>query len=171
MDPMVSKSVQTPACSHVNPHGGFRNLDVQRIHCPRRLGCVLLWFVHFSSTHSFRLVHSEKKSASHRASPMLCHAAFFLLCLLRPPDSFLDLLLVLLLLLAALCLSEKAHTLSHPTVGTGQGLALSRTSMLPSLASGNLLRNSRGHTVPFGRDLQGTYAGGLPGEARASGST
>ena len=27
MDPMVSKSLQTPACSHVNPCGGFRNLS------------------------------------------------------------------------------------------------------------------------------------------------
>ena len=134
MDPMVSKSVRTPACSHVNPRGGFRNLGVQRIHCQRRLGCVLLWFVHFSSTHSFHLVHSEKRSVSHRPSPMLFQAAFLLLCLLWPPDSFLVLLLVLLLLLAALCLSEKAHTLSCPVVGTGQGFALSRTSMLPSLA-------------------------------------
>ena len=38
IDPVVSKSIQTPACSRVNPRGGFRNLGGQRLHCPRRLG-------------------------------------------------------------------------------------------------------------------------------------
>ena len=47
----------------------------------------------------------EKRSASHPPSPMLLHAAFFLLCLLLPPD-------VLFILLTALHLFMKEHTLS-----------------------------------------------------------
>ena len=50
-------------------------------------------------------VQSEKRSASHRASPALPHAASFLLCLLLPPD-------FLLLLLSALRFFKEAHILS-----------------------------------------------------------
>ena len=38
---------------------------------PKTLGGVLMWLIHFFSTHSFRPVHSKKRSVSHRPSPML----------------------------------------------------------------------------------------------------
>ncbi|SBO33344.1 hypothetical protein ANAPC2_01328 [Anaplasma phagocytophilum] len=140
---MVLKYIRTPACSHVKPRGGFRSPAGQRIHRPRRwgggrgswgrgggVGCgggVLLWLVRFFSVHSFHPVHHAKRSASHRPSPAVLDTAFFLLCLLRPPD--------FLLLLAALHVFEKAHALSmSPCWRTGDGSVVSRTSMLPSLA-------------------------------------
>lgn len=35
IDPVVSRSIRTPACSHVNPRRGLRNLCGRRLHCPR----------------------------------------------------------------------------------------------------------------------------------------